>query len=423
VDGFEALSGIPTTDPPFGFIADTDELFVSRIPYDFKQEAIFGETTWTLYEILHLTAGVRWYTFTETRVLNFDGIFADPFEKNVNAADPSVIAPSETKSDGFNPRFIVSVTPTDDIELSLQAARGFRLGGINDPLNSSICGNPDDIPTFSPFTTFDDEKIWNYEAGAKVTLFDGLATINGAVFYSDIEDLQLNFDTSCSSRVVLNAPEARVVGGEVEIFARPLDNLDFSIGATYQDSELRSTLRNVVTNAPLTGAEKGNRLPTTPKFQLSAAASYTIPTIVRDMDGFVMVSYQHVGSRFTQIRDLDPAFLNPLNLFTNVGATSVATLTFDPKMSAYDLANVRVGVRNDRWELAFYINNLSDERAELALDRERDGRARVGFLTNQPRTYGLTTRVNYCARERERAGWRKPPRAFSFGGRAGRRAK
>ena len=36
----------------------------------------------------------------------------------------------------------------------------------------------------------------------------------------------------------------------------------------------------------------------------------------------------------------------------------------------------------------------SDENALLALDQERGTRARVGFLVNQPRTFGVTTRVN-----------------------------
>ena len=48
-----------------------------------------------------------------------------------------------------------------------------------------------------------------------------------------------------------------------------------------------------------------------------------------------------------------------------------------------------------RWDLAFYVNNITDERAFLSLDRERGFLARVGFLTNQPRTYGLTTRVDF----------------------------
>jgi len=38
---------------------------------------------------------------------------------------------------------------------------------------------------------------------------------------------------------------------------------------------------------------------------------------------------------------------------------------------------------------------VTDERAFLALDRERGTRARVGYLTNQPRTAGVTLRFNY----------------------------
>jgi len=42
-----------------------------------------------------------------------------------------------------------------------------------------------------------------------------------------------------------------------------------------------------------------------------------------------------------------------------------------------------------------FVNNVTDERAFLALDRERGLRARVGYLTNQPRTFGVSLRYNY----------------------------
>ena len=45
--------------------------------------------------------------------------------------------------------------------------------------------------------------------------------------------------------------------------------------------------------------------------------------------------------------------------------------------------------------MALFLNNLTDERAFLALDRERGLRARVGYLTNPPRTFGISTRVNF----------------------------
>ena len=48
-----------------------------------------------------------------------------------------------------------------------------------------------------------------------------------------------------------------------------------------------------------------------------------------------------------------------------------------------------------KWDVALFANNLTDERAFLALDRERGKRARVGYLTNQPRTFGLTARFKF----------------------------
>jgi iron complex outermembrane receptor protein len=56
---------------------------------------------------------------------------------------------------------------------------------------------------------------------------------------------------------------------------------------------------------------------------------------------------------------------------------------------------VRVGLTRANWETALYVNNVTDERALLALDRERGTRARVGYLTNQPRTAGVTFTFNY----------------------------
>ena len=64
-------------------------------------------------------------------------------------------------------------------------------------------------------------------------------------------------------------------------------------------------------------------------------------------------------------------------------------ITFNPELDAYTLANFRLGVKTEHWQLAAYVNNLTDEHARLALDYERGRSARVGYLTNQPRTFGV----------------------------------
>ncbi len=393
VDGFEAAAaaaGMPfeTEDA----LAGTDILFFSDIPYDFRQWALFGEATWAITDQLGATVGLRYYDFEEKRRLNFGGKFTSL----------TIDQPGNSSSDGVNPRFILSYSPTENIELSAQAAKGFRLAGVNDPLNLPICSTAD-LDTFGGFDTWKDEKVWNYELGAKTQWGGGRVTANAAVFYADIEDLQATVEAgTCSSRIIFNVDKARAVGVELELAARPNENLDLAVAMNYTDAELRSTVTSTTDPMPpalpvttvVAAIEKGNRLPTVPKFQISASATYTQPAIFNDFDGFVTLSYQHVGSRWTQIADQDPAFATA-SLITEVGNPTISTFSFNPRMSAYNLGNLRLGLRRDKLEFAFYINNLWDERAELALDRERGGRARVGFLTNQPRTYGFSTRIAY----------------------------
>jgi iron complex outermembrane receptor protein len=64
-------------------------------------------------------------------------------------------------------------------------------------------------------------------------------------------------------------------------------------------------------------------------------------------------------------------------------------------LPAYDLVNLRAGLRRNKWDVAFFINNVFDERALLSFDQERGTRARIGFLTNQPRAFGVSTRFDF----------------------------
>jgi iron complex outermembrane receptor protein len=111
------------------------------------------------------------------------------------------------------------------------------------------------------------------------------------------------------------------------------------------------------------------------------------------MRGYANLTYQFVGDRFTQVSDQEN---NPRTVtLIPIGAPTVATLTFPLELPDYQVINLRAGLRGEDWEIAAFVNNVGDERAELALDRERGLRARYGFLTNQPRTVGVTIRKSY----------------------------
>jgi iron complex outermembrane receptor protein len=113
--------------------------------------------------------------------------------------------------------------------------------------------------------------------------------------------------------------------------------------------------------------------------------------------GYVTGTFQHIGSRFTQVGDDELGSQSLLTFEANtIGAPLTAsTVTFFAKLPSYDLLNLRVGIRKSAWDVSAYVNNVTDERALLALDRERGLRARIGYLTNQPRTFGISSRFNF----------------------------
>src|SRR5882724_10732420 len=239
--GYDALVGTPSS----AFLAPPDTPFYSDLGYSLRQYAAFGEATWHFTDQWALTGGLRYYNFKEDKTLLFGGVFVGApvpgFTEGVNQS---------TDSNGVSPRAIITYKLTEDAQFNLQAARGFRLGGLNDPINRPLCSDPNDFATFGQNPKWKDEKNWNYEIGAKTRLMDRRVTLNVSAFYTDIKDLQANTTAgTCSSRVVFNVPTARSEGIEAELFARPTTNWDFGLSATWVDAKLTSSVISTQTLA------------------------------------------------------------------------------------------------------------------------------------------------------------------------------
>ena len=366
--------GAPVADMPY----------YSDVPYDFKQFALFAETNFKFGERASLTFGGRYYDFEEDRNLVFGGVFSDPS-----------VGPGSASSDGFLPRALVSFEVNDSVQLNAQVSRGFRLGGINDPLNLPLCSTADRT-TFGGRDSFEDEKLTNFELGAKVNFAGGRAQFNISAYRAEIDNLQVPvLAGTCSSRIVFNVPDSHAQGVEFELSAAATDRLEFGLSASFVESKLDSTITSTSSGGATTvvaGLKKGNRMPSVPEFQLAANATYRWP-MTDALEGYVTGAYQHVGDRYTQVPDQVPGF-GTFNI-RSFGSPTITSFTFDPLLPAYDTVNLRFGVTTDVWEAALFVNNLTDESARLGLDQERGRVARVGFLTNQPRTFGLTYRRNF----------------------------
>jgi iron complex outermembrane receptor protein len=386
------LTPLTAVDVANGFPLDSP--YNADLPYDIKQKAVFGEASYDFGQF-KLTAGARYYDFKEVRDFISGGLFSNG---DTRIGD-------KTSSNGISPRFIATWEPNRNLSVNIQAAKGFRLGGVNDPLNLPLCddGEPDgpDAKTFGGFPTYDDETLWNYEAGVKYQK-RGM-TFNAAIFHTKIKDLQVTADAgSCSSRVVFNVDKAHTTGVEMEFAVSPLSGLDVSVAGSYVNAKFDSTLLSA--DDPLTpenesfviaGIRDGNRLPSVPKFQMAAAVTYG--QRFRDNgDWYVNATFQHVGSRFTQPADQEDGAGTFAHGLPVLGMDGSEVTTLDLKLPSYQLVNLSAGLEFDSGlALVLYANNVFDENAKLAFDRERGGRARLGFHVGQPRTVGITLRQKF----------------------------
>lgn len=380
----DAVLGAGTSDSVRNGFPDLDSPFNSDLPYDLEQTAFFGEVTWDFSDAFHITAGGRFYDYSETRVITTGGLFA--------AGDSGVV--DETSSDGFTPRILAAWDLNENVTFNAQASQGFRLGGVNDPLNAALC-DPADLIAFGSFQSYEDETMWNYEVGVKTRYSNGVS-INAAIFHTQIDDLQVTLDAgSCSSRISFNVAESHTTGAEFELTAAPSDNWQFSIAGSVLEAEFDSTVTDS-TGAVLGGVQKGNRLASVPDFQVAATATYTVPvSFAGASDAYFSGTFHHVGDRITQPSDQLAGAGDFTSSLPFGGATGNEVTSLNLILPSYQILNLSAGLVFEAWEAVLYVRNATDENANLSFDRERGGRARLGFRTNQPRTIGVTVRMGF----------------------------
>ncbi len=341
VPGFTAISGIPTAT-----VGDLDNLFEGKDKVDTRQVAVFGEVNYDLTSTLQATAGIRW--FTARTYSNF-------FATGLINGGPSGVA-NAINEDGLNPKFGLSWKPNANVLVYAEAARGFRLGGINSAVPVSFCG-PDLAAlgrTAAPIG-FRSDSLWNYEAGAKTTLMDGKLVVDGAAYLIDWDNLQTEHDLACGFNFIENAGKVHSKGVELEVTANLMEGLVLSVRTSYTDAAL-------AINSPDLNAPAGTPVPYAPKWNLSLSGRYSRP-ILDATNGFIQLDYLYV--------DPSTSDFNPVNSIPQ---------------PAHNNLNLRVGVENDRWQVALFAENLTNEVEKLNVT-QLYGRFSTDLA--RPRTIGV----------------------------------
>ena len=239
-----------TRDPAVAFFNDL-------VP-ESDQKAFFGELTYDFSNTWSVTVGLRYYDID----LSVDGSFnfVSGFTTvdgdaggTLNAIDP------ENSSDTIG-KLTLNYMPNEDILVYGTYSQGFRRGGFN--RQGDIIHRTTGEFVFPAF--YDTDTIDNYELGWKTTLADGRLRFNGAVYFIDWTDVQIDiFDQSVNRLLyTANAGQAEVIGLEGDFTYLASDNWTVSGAFSFNDTEL--------TDRPV-GADNllapGSDLALTPSFQ------------------------------------------------------------------------------------------------------------------------------------------------------------
>jgi len=400
---------VPNLGPDVSVNGQTVTLWLTRQHRIDRDYAMFGEAAFDILPNLTLTAGGRAFMYKNTLIGFFgfgrnpgnaytdspynavgssgtgvvrcfatDGLRLRGLDDSTSADDsatrvllPGVVAntpctnlgqylagqgvvPVKAIGSGFTHKLNLTWKPTNHVMLYGTWSRGFRPGGIN---------RRTDVPAYNP------DYLTNYEVGAKLTLLDGKAHLNGTIYQQDWDSFQFAFLGPNSFTIIQNGPNARIRGVEVDGNLR-VGGLQLSAAGAYTDGK---TLQNLCATNTFTcsgsalKAPAGTQLPITPKFKVSGSARYTARMASGEAYGQLLVAHQ--SSARAAIRDADDALFGRLHQYTT--------------------ADAALGYTWSKFTAEVFVANLWDERGEVSKFAECGACSRTYIYPITPRTIGM----------------------------------
>ena len=332
-----------------------------------EQQGLFGEVTVDLSDSFSLLLGARWFDINvdlQGSAAGSFGNFGATQDNNAgNNLDQLFSAPNPdtASTDGTITKFGLNWTPSSDQLLYFTFSEGFRPGLLNRPGGAT---NP--AGTFSVPFAVDTDDLTNLEIGWKTDLLDNTLRFNAALFWSDIERLQTTiFDPSITNLFFSdNAADADATGFEGDLIWAPASIQGLTLTGAF--SFLDTEITRVIT--PTDDVRLGDPLAFAPDFQLNLRARYEW-----DLGG------GRVAHIMPHVTHSDEAY------------SDIITINRD-RMSDWTMWGVTGGVSVEQWSAEFFIDNLTDERAELARSFIYD-RQRVTYA--RPFTAGMRLRYDF----------------------------
>jgi iron complex outermembrane recepter protein len=378
----------PQATPIFG----GPYIYVDHQPQTITQNAEFGEASWQFTPELKGTVGLRHYHYSLSQTNEEFGVFT--VNAGLGNAVPFNTGTSNTAS-GTDPKFDLSWNVSPDVLLYATIAKGFRLGGVNQPIPVALPPNPNAvvtgnecslqqklllIPAAQCFTgalantllqapsTFSSDSVWNYEIGEKSELLDKRLILNVSGYYERWTNPQIATNLA-GFGITANGADARIYGLEAEMQA--LLSREWTLGVNFGYTNAQFTAAS-----PITGYPSGYNVPDIPDVTASATLRWKHP-LTSNLSLIGTLEGDYVGTR------TDAPYGETITLL-NIN-------TFLIHLPAYGFLNARLGFAGDQWTASLYVNNLTNKQAILDPQPQIDIQtpAFVRYLVNRPITVGL----------------------------------
>ncbi len=285
--------------------------------------------------------------------------------------------PLPSKSETFSetqPKLSLSWDATDNWTFFGSYGVGFKAGGfnnqgseatvdafINGPLglcDPAVAGCvASGLSRVGIEDQYREETSENFELGFKSTLLDNRIRLEGAVFNNTVDDMQF-FEFFVGSfgllRVVENIDEVELQGFELAATWSAAEWLDLFVGGSWIDSEINENRVRPDT--------VGNESPATPEYTANFSAYLNFP-VTGNMNFFTNLNYSLVGETWFHVVQDETRSTVFNNLIENRIAFPGAAFGDYKKTrrDSYGLLNLRIGLETERWTVAAWANNVTDE--------------------------------------------------------------
>ena len=333
---------------------ETDLYFATIQERNDEETAFFGEISYQFTDKLSALAGFRSFDhegtlegFTGSFFSCFDPVTGDRLGPGTPSS-PNCGGGLKHDEQDETYKFNVTYDINDNLMVYGTYSEGFRPGGANRFETPAI-------PAI-----YNSDKLKNYEFGWKSMLFNGTLRFNGAIYRMYWEDVQFTrFDPTVSFvGLTANAGEAEINGFEADVHWAPTSSITLRAAISYNDAKLTKDYARDTTPGATPDAPDGTDLPFTPDLKYTISGRFNFGN-----DMYSVVSYSYTDDSFN---DLFP----------------VARV----KQDDYAFLNASFGIQRDQWRAEVYINNITNESAELFIN-SRGGDNRV--TTNRPRNAGV----------------------------------